>query len=65
MSPFQRQDNTRRELRQSRTRGAGYIFVFAIGMITGGRLGNILGHRRIFLVGFAAFTLTSALWLRA
>ena len=40
---------------------AGYIFVFAIGMITGGRLGDIFGHRRIFLIGFAAFTLTSAL----
>src|SRR5882757_4827599 len=39
----------------------GYIFIFAIGMITGGRLGDIFGHRRIFLVGFTAFTLTSAL----
>jgi EmrB/QacA subfamily drug resistance transporter len=40
---------------------AGYIFVFGIGMITGGRLGDIFGQRRIFLVGFAAFTLTSTL----
>jgi EmrB/QacA subfamily drug resistance transporter len=40
---------------------AGYTFIFAIGMITGGRLGDIFGHRRIFLAGFAAFTLTSAL----
>jgi MFS family permease len=40
---------------------AGYIFIFAIGMITGGRLGDIFGQRRIFLVGFAAFTVTSAL----
>jgi MFS family permease len=40
---------------------AGYIFIFAIGMITGGRLGDIFGQRRIFLAGFAAFTLTSAL----
>ena len=39
----------------------GYIFIFAIGMITGGRLGDIFGQRRIFLVGFAAFTVTSAL----
>jgi MFS family permease len=39
----------------------GYIFIFAIGMITGGRLGDIFGQRRIFLAGFAAFTLTSAL----
>jgi EmrB/QacA subfamily drug resistance transporter len=40
---------------------AGYTFIFAIGMITGGRLGDIFGQRRIFLAGFAAFTLTSAL----
>src|SRR6202000_2725054 len=40
---------------------AGYILIFAIGMITGGRLGDIFGQRRIFLVGFAAFTVTSAL----
>src|ERR1700722_14587179 len=33
---------------------AGYIFTFAIGMITGGRLGDIFGQRRIFLAGFAA-----------
>jgi EmrB/QacA subfamily drug resistance transporter len=39
----------------------GYTFIFAIGMITGGRLGDIFGQRRIFLAGFAAFTLTSAL----
>jgi EmrB/QacA subfamily drug resistance transporter len=40
---------------------AGYTFIFAIGMITGGRLGDTFGQRRIFLAGFAAFTLTSAL----
>jgi len=40
---------------------AGYTFIFAIGMITGGRLGDIFGQRRVFLAGFAAFTLTSAL----
>jgi EmrB/QacA subfamily drug resistance transporter len=39
----------------------GYIFVFAIGMITGGRLGDIFGQRRVFLAGFVAFTLTSAM----
>jgi EmrB/QacA subfamily drug resistance transporter len=40
---------------------AGYTFTFAIGLITGGRLGDVLGQRRMFLVGFAAFTVTSAL----
>jgi EmrB/QacA subfamily drug resistance transporter len=40
---------------------AGYAFTFAVGLITGGRLGDIFGQRRMFLVGFAAFTLTSAL----
>ena len=30
-------------------------------MTTGGRLGDIFGQRRIFLVGFAVFTLASAL----
>src|ERR1700730_14488332 len=40
---------------------AGYTFIFAIGMITGGRLGDIFGQRRMFLAGFAAFTLISAL----
>src|ERR1700692_4545629 len=40
---------------------AGYTFIFAIGMITGGRLGDIFGQQRVFLAGFAAFTLTSAL----
>ena len=40
---------------------AGYTFTFAIGLITGGRLGDVLGQRRMFLAGFVAFTLTSAL----
>jgi len=40
---------------------AGYAFTFAVGLITGGRLGDIFGQRRMFLVGFGAFTLSSAL----
>jgi EmrB/QacA subfamily drug resistance transporter len=40
---------------------AGYTLTFATGLITGGRLGDIFGQRRMFLAGFAAFTLTSAL----
>jgi MFS family permease len=40
---------------------AGYAFTFAVGLITGGRLGDIFGQRRMFLVGFGAFTLTSTL----
>jgi EmrB/QacA subfamily drug resistance transporter len=40
---------------------SGYAFTFAVGLITGGRLGDVFGQRRMFLVGFGAFTLTSAL----
>src|SRR5439155_1370759 len=39
---------------------AGYGLTFAIGMITGGRLGDIYGRRRMFALGLALFTLTSA-----
>ena len=39
---------------------AGYGLTFAVGMITGGRLGDIYGRRRIFALGLALFTLTSA-----
>src|SRR5277367_6308400 len=40
---------------------ASYTFAFAVGLITGGRFGDIFGQRRMFLAGFAAFTSTSAL----
>ena len=40
---------------------AGYAFTFAVGLITGGRLGDIFGQRRMFLLGFGAFTVASAL----
>ncbi|MET8831539.1 MFS transporter [Streptomyces sp. NPDC004610] len=40
---------------------AGYALAFAAGLITGGRLGDIYGRKRIFLIGVAGFTLASAL----
>lgn len=39
---------------------AGYALAFAAGLITGGRLGDIFGRRRLFLIGVGAFTLASA-----
>lgn len=38
---------------------AGYQLAFACVLITAGRLGDIRGRRRMFLVGMAGFTLTS------
>ncbi|MGW7407340.1 MFS transporter [Streptomyces sp. NPDC054833] len=40
---------------------AGYALAFAAGLITGGRLGDIHGRRRMFLIGIGGFTLASAL----
>lgn len=39
----------------------GYAFTYAAGMITGGRLGDRFGHRRMFGYGMAAFTIASVL----
>jgi EmrB/QacA subfamily drug resistance transporter len=39
----------------------GYGFAYASGLITGGRLGDILGHRRLFVVGMLSFTAASFL----
>ncbi|MFI9554685.1 MFS transporter [Nonomuraea endophytica] len=39
----------------------GYAFTFAAGMITGGRLGDRYGYRRMFVIGMTAFTLASVL----
>src|SRR3954447_21150250 len=39
----------------------GYSLAFAIGLVTGGRLGDIFGRRKLFLIGIAGFTTASAL----
>ncbi|MFJ7998618.1 MFS transporter [Streptomyces sp. NPDC096310] len=40
---------------------AGYALAFAAGLITGGRLGDIYGRKRLFLIGISGFTVASAL----
>lgn len=40
---------------------AGYALAFAAGLITGGRLGDIYGRKRVFLLGIAGFTAASLL----
>lgn len=40
---------------------AGYAFTYASGLITGGRLGDLFGHRKIFLIGTIAFAFASLL----
>src|SRR5919201_115693 len=39
---------------------AGYTLAFGVLMIVGGRLGDVFGRRRVFVVGIAGFTLASA-----
>jgi len=39
--------------------GAAYTLPFAVLLITGGRLGDQLGRRRVFLFGVAVFALAS------
>ncbi|WP_280320369.1 MFS transporter [Nocardia wallacei] len=39
----------------------GYGFAFASGLITGGRLGDLHGHRRLFTIGMVAFAAASLL----
>ncbi|WP_406346638.1 MFS transporter [Streptomyces sp. NBC_00648] len=55
----------RRELHASSTQLewsiAGYVLAFASGMMTAARLGDRFGRLRIFQLGLAAFTVTSAL----
>ena len=40
---------------------AGFILVYALGLLPFGRLGDIVGKRRIFLIGVASFTSASLL----
>ena len=39
----------------------GYAFMYASGMVTGGRLGDLLGYRRMFMIGVASFAIASLL----
>ena len=40
---------------------AGYTLAFAIGLISFGRLGDLVGRRRLFLIGAVGFTVASAI----
>ncbi|MEU4369252.1 MFS transporter [Micromonospora chersina] len=40
--------------------GAGYTLAMAVGLVTGGRLGDLYGRRRMFLIGVLGFTAASA-----
>jgi EmrB/QacA subfamily drug resistance transporter len=39
---------------------SGYVLAFAVLVITGGRLGDIFGRKRVFIIGLAGFTIASA-----
>ena len=40
---------------------AGYQLAYAIMLVTGGRLGDIFGRRRLFMIGVVGFTASSVL----
>ena len=39
----------------------GYAFMYASGMVTGGRLGDLFGYRRMFMIGVVTFAIASML----
>jgi MFS family permease len=39
----------------------GYAFTYAAGLVTGGRLGDLFGYRRMFTAGMASFAIASLL----
>ena len=39
---------------------SGYALTFGLALVAGGRLGDLLGRRRMFLIGLTGFTLASA-----
>src|SRR5690242_4431097 len=39
---------------------SGYTLALTVGLITGARLGDLLGHNRVFVVGLGGFTAASA-----
>jgi len=40
---------------------SGYALTFGLTLVAGGRLGDVVGRRRMFVLGLVAFTLTSAM----
>jgi EmrB/QacA subfamily drug resistance transporter len=40
---------------------ASYLLIYAVFLITGGRLGDIFGRKKLFVLGMAIFTISSAL----
>jgi MFS family permease len=44
---------------------AAYALAMAVGLLTGGRLGDIFGRRRMLLTGMAGFVLASAAYAAA
>src|SRR6185503_8032151 len=40
---------------------AAYVLAFALGLLPFGRLGDVIGRKRMFLIGISLFTLFSAL----